>query len=344
MVYVKPPDFWYKRWHPVSQFLRFPSLIFCVIYTLRRILIREKGIFYPPSIGVGSLALGGAGKTAVSLTVAEKIRENKKAKVGLVHSGYGGKKSGVFTNPSEHISDEALLMIMRGFPVSIGKDRVRAVEDLEGVADYVVLDDHFSALVSPLIEMVVFTKESFGNGLVQPFGPLREPVSSLLWADYVLIEDEFRNSPEERRIKRFARNVMYFSFKMKDMLIFKPEKGLERQEIERGKKEVEGGKAVLFSSIAIPRRFRKTVNQIGVSSYAHVSLKDHSFPTQKHIRCITSIIREKRKADFLLTTEKDFWKLIYLMEKGDIKIDFPVFAPTIYAELPSEMEKKILSI
>ena len=337
-----PPRFWYSRWHPVSQLSRAPSLLLCLIYILRRIVAKEKNIMFPPSVGVGSLSLGGSGKTTVALTVAEKIKNSRNAKVGIIHSGYGGRKKGVFAEPEDGISDEALLAIYRGFPVSLEKDRVKAAEMIKNVVDYIVFDDHFSALVSPLIEIIVFTKESFGNGLVQPFGPLREPLISLLWSDYVLLEKEFKDTPEERRIKRFSRKINYFSVGIKHVLSLKPDKGVEKIDVDRAKRELKNGRAILFSSIAIPLRLRKTANKLGVIPYEHVALRDHSFPSKKHINCIESAIKEKNKADFLFTTEKDFWKFVLLGKERPL--DFPIYAPSIYAELPKEIENKIRTI
>ena len=340
-ILFSPPQFWYSRWHPVSQLSRFPSLFFCMIYIFRRVTAKEKNVIFP-SVGVGSLALGGAGKTTVALTVAEKIRDSRNAKVGIVHSGYGGRKKGVFTEPEDGISDEALLAIYRGFPVSLGKDRIKAVEMIKNVVDYIVFDDHFSALISPIVEIIVFTKDSFGNGLVQPFGPLREPLISLLWSDCVLLEREFKNTPEERKIRRFSRKISYFSFGVKHILSLKPDSSVEKIEVDKAKKELRGGRAILFSSIAIPSRLRKTAKKLGIIPYEHIALKDHSFPSEKHINYVKAVIKEKNRADFLFTTEKDFWKFVLLGMKKPL--DFPVFAPSVYAELPEEIENKINSL
>jgi tetraacyldisaccharide 4'-kinase len=307
----KAPEFWYKKFHPILYPLKIPSYIIGAAILARRCIKKREEIDFP-SAGIGSIALGGAGKTTVCLTLAEEIRK-KGIKIGIVHSGYGGKKFGIFLLDdkvdSHQISDEVLLYMKNGFLVSAHKNRKKAVEMINKLVDYVLLDDFFSALVEPKLKIVSFTKESLGNFLVQPLGPLREPLISLLWADVVLLEDKLKNSQEEKKIKKYAKKIFYFSVYPDGIL------HCDGKKIREEKKEViKGSKAICVSSVAIPSRFERTAEKLGVKIYEHIKFRDHSPITLPQLKDALEKIKSK-KADIILTTEKDFWKILSLCEK-----------------------------
>jgi len=307
----KAPEFWYKKFHPLIYPLKIPSYIIGAAILARRCIKKREEIDFP-SAGIGSIALGGAGKTTLCLTLAEEIRK-KGIKIGIVHSGYGGKKFGIFLPDdkvdSHKISDEVLLYMKNGFLVSAHKNRKKAVEMINKLVDYVLLDDFFSALVEPKLKIVSFTKESLGNFLVQPLGPLREPLISLLWADVVLLEDKLKNSQEEKKIKKYAKKIFYFSVYPDGIL------HCDGKKITEEKKDViKGSKAICVSSVAIPSRFERTAEKLGVKIYEHIKFRDHSPITLPQLKDALEKMRSK-KADIILTTEKDFWKILSLCEK-----------------------------
>ncbi len=334
----KAPYFWYEHKYPLSLVLKIPSSLVGLATLLRRCFFKKEKIDFP-SAGIGSLALGGAGKTTITLSLAEELRKKGK-KVGIVHSGYGGKLTGLFLPDDKisdkisglrELSDEVILYVKNGFPVYANKNRKKASELISNIVDYVLLDDFFSALVEPKTKIISFTKESLGNLLIQPFGPLREPLASLLWADIVLLEDKIKNSYEEKKIKKYSKKIYYFSTYIESILHCN---GKELK--EESKEKIKGARAICVSSIAIPSRFEKTAEKLGVKIYEHIKFRDHAPITLPKLKDASEKIKSK-KADIILTTEKDFWKILSLCEK--IRCD--IFGIKIRAKIDAEFKNEI---
>lgn len=147
-----------------------------------------------PVIVVGNITVGGTGKTPVVDWLAGVCRAAGFAP-GIVSRGYGGRKRSTphLVQPDDdalEVGDEPLLLRRRtGVPVCICPDRVAAGERLlaEGV-DLVIADDglqHYR-LARDIEFAVVDGARGFGNGLLLPAGPLREPLDRLARVDAVL--------------------------------------------------------------------------------------------------------------------------------------------------------------
>jgi tetraacyldisaccharide 4'-kinase len=147
-----------------------------------------------PVIVVGNITAGGTGKTPVVDWLANVCRTAGFVP-GIVSRGYGGRARSVphLVQPGDdplEVGDEPLLLRRRtGVPVCICPDRVAAGERLlaEGV-DLVIADDglqHYR-LARDMEIAVVDGERRFGNGLLLPAGPLREPPGRLAEVDAVL--------------------------------------------------------------------------------------------------------------------------------------------------------------
>ncbi|MCK5051738.1 MAG: tetraacyldisaccharide 4'-kinase, partial [Candidatus Cloacimonetes bacterium] len=148
------------------------------------------------------------------------------------------------------------------------------------------------------LDFVVFNAiGGVGNGFVLPSGILREPLSALKYADYIVyngkgeipVQIQKYNKPilkGEYRIKRFS--------------------DINRKEINPK------GKLALLSGIGLPASFENTVLKAGLHFEKHFRFPDHYDFKNKEI--IKQISREMKleKIDFLLTTEKDFAKLQFI--------------------------------
>lgn len=190
-------------WHRITplHLILFPvSLLFRLLAALRRALYRG-GILRGdklavPVIVVGNISVGGTGKTPLTLALAQQLAGRGRHPL-IVSRGYGGsaqQPQQVGANSdAQQVGDEPLLMARRKLcPVWIGKDRAaaaRAALQVHPECDVVLCDDGLQHYRLPrdMEIAVVDGARGFGNGLMLPAGPLREPVSRLQTVDAVVV-------------------------------------------------------------------------------------------------------------------------------------------------------------
>ena len=188
---------WYRR-GAVAWLLRPASLAFGFLVFFRRLFFKI-GLFKShragiPVIVVGNLTAGGSGKTPLVLRVVEILKEHR-WRPGIVSRGYGGsarqpREASIASDPAE-VGDEPMLLARRsGCPVWVAPDRVaacRALREKHPECDVIVTDDglqHYA--LARDVEVCVVDARGFGNGFLQPAGPLREPASRLRSVDLVV--------------------------------------------------------------------------------------------------------------------------------------------------------------
>ena len=136
-----------------------------------------------PTICVGNLTVGGAGKTPVAIALAERLLAAGE-RPHLVTRGYGGRARGPLrVEPARHdarlVGDEALLLAEVA-PTSLARDRLAGAHAAAHAgASLVILDDGFQnpSLATDLALVVIDGTYGFGNRRLLPAGPLREPVA-----------------------------------------------------------------------------------------------------------------------------------------------------------------------
>ena len=183
------------------------TLAFAAIVWLRRLLYRAR--ILPswrapvPVVVIGNITVGGSGKTPLAIEVVDLL-QRRGFTPGVVARGYGrvppreADPLGVvrvypdIATP-EHFGDEPVLIARRSrVPVYISPDRPAAARALLAAhpeVDVLVSDDglqHY-ALERDLEIAVVDGERRFGNGLMLPSGPLREPVARLRGVDAVVV-------------------------------------------------------------------------------------------------------------------------------------------------------------
>ncbi len=168
-------------------------LLFVLISGLKkRLTVAER--LPVPVIVVGNITVGGAGKTPLTIALAQALRAAG-YRPGIVSRGYGRTTRTVLpvsetATPAE-VGDEPLLMARRtGLPVWVGRDRAaagRALLAAHSEVDVLLCDDGLQhARLGRDIELAVFDRRGAGNGWRLPFGPLREPLSRLSRVDAVV--------------------------------------------------------------------------------------------------------------------------------------------------------------
>ncbi len=149
-----------------------------------------------PVIVVGNIAVGGTGKTPITLSLLELLR-SMGHHPGVISRGYGG--SGPFPmlvdahSAAARAGDEPLLIARRsGAPACVAAKRVLAGKTLLAAhpeVDVLICDDGLQhlALARDLEICVVDGARGHGNGWRIPAGPLREPPQRLASCNWVLV-------------------------------------------------------------------------------------------------------------------------------------------------------------
>ena len=286
------------HWYRLSplHLLLFPlSLIFRALAWLRRFSYRSgimASVKLPvPVVVVGNISVGGTGKTPLTLWLAQQLTENG-WHPGIVSRGYTKTKARKrtpqevsFDDAANEVGDEPLLMAQRALcPIWIGRDRPAAAQALlqaHPECDIILSDDglqHYRLRRDAEI-VVIDGARRFGNGLLLPAGPLREPESRLRRADAVVINGG------QARNGEFAMSLTGSLF----YNLLNPATILTAGEFV-------GQRLHAIAGIGHPQRFFAHLERLGLTA------QHHAFPDHHHYSAADIAFDD---ADAILMTEKD---------------------------------------
>ncbi len=196
------------RGHGLAALLLLPiGLIFFLIAGLRRLAFRRGWQAVErlpvPVVVVGNILAGGAGKTPLTLWLAQRLKAAGR-RPGIVSRGYGRSNDSIKKvgagETVQTVGDEPLLLARRsGCPVFVGADRVAAARALLAEhpdCDLILCDDglqHYR--LQRDVEIAVVDRRGLMNGWPLPAGPLREPASRLDAVDALVLNDAGRSWP-----------------------------------------------------------------------------------------------------------------------------------------------------
>lgn len=291
---MRAPEFWQKKSF-ITSVLQPLGFLYDLAGRVRWMIIKPMQA-QKPVICVGNFVVGGAGKTPVSLSIAQYL-QNEGLNIHFLCSGYGGYVKGPLLvdlnqHTAQEVGDEALLLAAIA-PTWVGRNRSRtAKRAIREGADILVMDDGFQ---NPTLKknksiVVVDGEYGLGNRLVMPAGPLREKLSrGLERADAIVIigEDKFGLKSE------FQKTHFVTTAKLVPDPIF----------VENFKNR----RVVAFAAIARPEKFFKTLHQAGTDIIARHIFPDHY---NFHPKDLESIIQTaERENASMVTTTKDAVKL-----------------------------------
>jgi tetraacyldisaccharide 4'-kinase len=348
-LYQKEKPFWVKV-------LLFPLALLSLPYEW---IVRIRTILYSihllrtkrlpcPVISVGNITVGGTGKTPLVITLAKGLRD-RGIPTAILSRGYKGRGSSepwvsdgknVLLSPQES-GDEPFQMAkaLNGIPVLVGKNRFvngqLALQrcEIRGV----LLDDGYQHLQlhRDLNILLIDSQIAFGDYHVLPRGILREPLEHLRRAHLFLltkVEDPENCRPLEKMLRKIHPSLPVFHSHYEPQGLI----GLDGEWV--GLQGLKGKKALAISGIASPAYFSFLLRKCEIEIIREMIFPDHHQFTSKDL---IAIGRESKKADWIVTTEKDIVKL------REMKIVHPpVFALHIEMKIWEEEEfyKKVMEI
>jgi tetraacyldisaccharide 4'-kinase len=192
----------------------------------------------------------------------------------------------------EHFGDEPVLIARRcDVPVFISPDRPAAVRALLATfpaIDVVVCDDglqHY-ALGRDVELAVVDGERRFGNGLMLPSGPLREPVSRLASVDAAVVNGG--HSDQVPAPRQFAMHLGHERFVSLA--------GGEERTPQEFALMARGRSVAAVAGIGHPERFFAHLEALGIAA------RSHAFPDHHHFRAAELRLPG---AELVVMTEKD---------------------------------------
>lgn len=259
-----------------------------------------------PVVSVGNLAVGGTGKTPMTLWLSREL-EDRGLRVAIVLRGYGGAATGVTVvsrgNGPEvsaaQAGDEAVMLAkcFAGFVVTSAQRTAGAVAAIALGADVIVLDDGFQhrALARDFDLVLVDAR----RGPLLPAGPLRESTSALRRADAAIVIAD----AETDELPSMLSAVPVHRMRVEPTALVESVGG---RWVERPLGGLVGKRVVAVASIARPERFYQTLRQWEAIIAEVFEFRDHHQYASSEWQAIA---RRGREADLIVTTEKDLVKL-----------------------------------
>ena len=296
---LRAPAFWWSPDSALAGLLAPAAWIYAAIAE-RRLQQPPRHVSRLPVICVGNFVAGGAGKTPVTLALAEMLLEDGK-RPGVVSRGFGGRMPGpVIVDPAIHcaqdVGDEPLLLANRALTI-VAKDRVAGARAMEREAvDCILLDDGFQnpSLRKDQSWVVVDGAVGIGNGKCIPAGPLRARLEwQLPRAHRVVVMGGGAGRDAMARLCERAGIVMV--------------QACLEPVIEES---LRGPGLLAYCGIGRPEKFFDTLTRAGLRVAHRASFADHHGFTEADARRLL----QKARADGLtpVTTEKDFVRLAHV--------------------------------
>jgi len=274
------PKFWDKNKISFFSVVLFPiSLLIKLLILFKRYLTKTNQSSIP-IICVGNIYLGGTGKTPLCIEIFS-ILKNLNMNPAFIRKKY------------DSFQDEVDLQKKVG-PIYQNKRRIEAIK--EAILDKVnvaILDDGFQDFsIYKNLSIVCFNeKQWIGNGLVIPSGPLRENFSALKRANCVIINGK-KNTDIENKILSKNKEIKIFYMKYK----------------AQNADEFKNKKVIAFAGIGYPENFFNLLKDNKINVTEEIKFPDHHKYSEKELENL--INKTKKNNDILITTEKDYFRII----------------------------------
>ncbi|MEZ4524822.1 MAG: tetraacyldisaccharide 4'-kinase [Desulfobacterales bacterium] len=273
-------------------------------------------------ISIGNITAGGTGKSPMTVYLAKMLRD-RGFRVVILSRGYGGshmKKGGIVSNgqsvlmSADEAGDEPYMMArsLRDVPVLVGRNRCKngmlAIRLFD--PDVILLDDGYQhlQLKRDLDLLLLDCENPLGNGHVLPRGMLREPLSALSRAQGIVLT-RCETTPV-KALPNPVRSIPVFRSRHIPYLCHITDEQGQTILHPNGQKKwdisvLKDRRVFLFSGIARNDLFFRTVEAFGCTVAGSKEFPDHYFYCAADMQEIVGLAK-KRKAELIVTTEKDF--------------------------------------
>lgn len=317
------------------------AYIYYLITTIRNFLYDKKilpihRIADVEIICIGNITVGGTGKTPAVQYFTKRL-EKMGRKVAVVSRGYRGKRKRepllvsdgyeIFATARES-GDEAYIHALNlRVPVIVSSNRYKGClfAKKHFNVDTIVLDDGFQhrKLYRDRDIVLIDATNPFGWGKLLPKGMLREDFrkGAKRATEFIITKSDLVGEREVERIKKYLRKKTNkeVSTAVHGVTSFCDLKGNPKPLFW-----IKGKRVLLFSGLANPLNFEKTVISLAPSYIERVDFMDHHNFKKREIEVIRKRA-ESMQASFIIMTEKDFVKLpqnVLLENFFVLKIEF----------------------
>lgn len=304
-------------------FLRVAAQLYLLVVRLRNFLYSEGWLKAHRAnavvFSVGNITVGGTGKTPLVIwicnTINQKLKiKNQKCGVAILTRGYKATQNSKLR--TQNYTDEPVILA-ESCPqakIIVNPDRVAAARQAveKFGANVLIMDDGFQhrRLARNLDIVTVDATCPFGYGKMLPAGLLREPIAVLKRADAVVITR--CDQAGENELAELEKKLRLVN---PDMIIARSIHKPIYAKSTNGRKisldELKDKRVLAFCGIANPDAFFNTVNELGCDIVGSKIYNDHYRYTDD---CLADIYEQAAdsKADFVLTTQKDWTKIAQL--------------------------------
>ncbi|MDR1365599.1 MAG: tetraacyldisaccharide 4'-kinase [Holosporales bacterium] len=282
------PEFWYKK-----SFLSKALYPLSAAYLLTRKCdewFSRPEIPDLPSIAIGGITVGGAGKTPIALSLY-KIIESTGYCPFIISRGYRGKLSGIHVKRTDNfkdVGDEPLMLTEMGCDVFVDQNKLVAARRAKQLgANALIFDDSLqsTSIKAHVNLLVIDGAQGFGNEKLLPAGPLRESMKQVLKrTDAVVILGE-----DEQGIRiTIPPKIPVFTAKAVTTVSVT-------------------GQALAFCGLGFPEKFFDALKSLGVNLVETRAFPDHYCYKENDLEALVN--RSVNLKAQLVTTRKDLVRI-----------------------------------
>jgi tetraacyldisaccharide 4'-kinase len=284
-----------------------------------------------PVVSIGNLSTGGAGKTPLTIALAQALQKHG-LRVDVLSRGYGRQsKLAARVNPNgtaEDFGDEPLLIAREtNLPVYVASKRydagLLAETDAQQISEQNhqpivhLLDDGFQhRQLYRAVDILLLNRHDWQDTLL-PAGNLREPLSAIHRANVIAIPVNEQELANELQAWGWQGPVWRLHRTMEIPTVSSP--------------------VAAFCGIARPEQFFTGLETSGLHLAARAAFPDHHRYTARDLERLISAARAAG-ATAIITTEKDRVRL------GKLPSTFPESMPLTTAYLRIEIENQAAAI